>query len=53
MGANPHANQNDVIRDFKAQYMLWPGIKYPMYSFQLMSDWILFITRRVKARLYI
>jgi hypothetical protein len=23
--------------------MLWPLIKYPMYSFQSTSDWILFI----------
>jgi hypothetical protein len=33
--------------------MLWPGIKYNMYSFQTESDWIIFIPRRVKARLYI
>jgi hypothetical protein len=33
--------------------MLWPGIMYPMYSFQSKSHWITFIPRRVKARLNI
>jgi hypothetical protein len=49
----PHAKQNDVIREIKSRYMLWPGIMYPTYSFQSKSDWIIFISRRVKARLYI
>jgi hypothetical protein len=53
MGTNPYAKQNDVIRDLKTRYMLWPGIKYPMYSFQSKSDWIIFIPLRVKARLYV
>jgi hypothetical protein len=33
--------------------MLWPGIKYSMYSFQWKSDSIIFIPRRGKAGLYI
>jgi hypothetical protein len=33
--------------------MLWPAIKYPMYSFQSKSYLIIFIPRRVKAKLYI
>jgi hypothetical protein len=53
IGKKPHAKQNDVIREIKTGYMLWTGIKYPMYSFQSNSDWITFIQRRVKARLYI
>jgi hypothetical protein len=53
IGTNPHAKQYDVIREIKTRYMLWPGIKYPMCSFQSKSDWLIFILRRVKARLYI
>jgi hypothetical protein len=53
IGKNPHAKQNEVIRELKTRYMLWPGIKYPMYSFRSKSDWIIFIPWRVKARLYI
>jgi hypothetical protein len=34
IGANPHSKKNDVIREIKTRYMLWPGIKYPMYSLQ-------------------
>jgi hypothetical protein len=52
IGMNRHVKQNLVIHDLKTCYMLWPGIKYPMYSFQSNSDWIIFIPRRVKARLY-
>jgi hypothetical protein len=37
---NRHAKRNFVIRDVKTRYMLWPGIKYPMHSFQSMSDMI-------------
>jgi hypothetical protein len=33
--------------------MLWPGIKYPIYSFQSKSDSIIFIQRRVEATIYI
>jgi hypothetical protein len=50
---NRHAEQKFVIRDLKTRIMLWTGIKYPIYSFQSKSDWIIFIPRRVKARLYI
>jgi hypothetical protein len=32
IGINPQAKQNVVIRDVKTRYMLWPGVKYPMYS---------------------
>jgi hypothetical protein len=32
IGTNPKAKQNVVIRDLKTRYMLWPGIKYSMYS---------------------
>jgi hypothetical protein len=53
IGTNRHAKQIVVIRDLKTHYMLWPGIKYSMYSFQSKSDWIIFIPLRVKARLYI
>jgi hypothetical protein len=52
IGTNPHAKQNDVIGELKTRYMLWPAIKYPMYSLQSKSDWIIFISRRVKIRLY-
>jgi hypothetical protein len=45
--------QNDVTRDVKTRYMLWPGIKYSMYSCQSKSDSIIFIPRRVKAGLHI
>jgi hypothetical protein len=45
--------KNVVIRDVKTRYMLWPGIKYSMYSFQSKPDSIIYIPRRVKARLYI
>jgi hypothetical protein len=38
LGTDPLAKQNDVIRELKTRYMLWPGIKYPMYSFQSKSD---------------
>jgi hypothetical protein len=50
---NLQAKQNDVIRELETRYMLWPGIKNHMYSFLSKSDWIIFIPRRVKARLYI
>jgi hypothetical protein len=53
IGTNPHEKQNDVIRELKTRYVLWPGIKYPIYSFRTKSDWIVFIPRRVKARIYI
>jgi hypothetical protein len=33
--------------------MLWPGLKYHMYSFKTKSDWIIFIPRRVKVMLYL
>jgi hypothetical protein len=33
--------------------MLWPGIKYPMYSFQSKTDSIISILRPVEARIYI
>jgi hypothetical protein len=49
----PEAKQNNVIREIKTRYMLWPKIMYPMYSFQSKPHWIIFIPRRVKARLYI
>jgi hypothetical protein len=42
-----------VIHDAKTRYILWPGRKYPMYILQSKSDSIIFIPRRVKARLYI
>jgi hypothetical protein len=42
-----------VIRDLKTRYMLWPGIKYTMYSLYSKSDWIIFIPRSVKAGIYI
>jgi hypothetical protein len=51
--SNPHTKQNDVIRETKTRYMLWPGKKYPMYSLESQSHWIIFIPRRVKARLCI
>jgi hypothetical protein len=38
IGTNPHAKQDDVILEIKTSYMLWPGVKYPMYSFQSKSD---------------
>jgi hypothetical protein len=53
IGTNPEAKQNVLIRDVKTGYILWPGIKYPTYSFQSKSDSIIFIPRCVKARLYI
>jgi hypothetical protein len=53
MGTNPHAKQNDDIRELITRYMLWLGIKYPIYSLQSKSDRIIFIPRRVKARIYI
>jgi hypothetical protein len=45
--------KNDVIADLKTRYMPWRGIKYTMYSLQSKSDFIIFIPRRVKARLYL
>jgi hypothetical protein len=45
--------EKNVIHDLKMSYMLWPGIKYTMYSFQSKSDSIIFIPRRIKARIYI
>jgi hypothetical protein len=53
IGANPQVKEYVVIRDAKTRYMLWPGKKYCMYSFQSESDSIIFTPRRVKARLYI
>jgi uncharacterized membrane protein YpjA len=38
IATNRHAKQNDVIGELKTPYMLWPEIKYPMYSFQTNSD---------------
>jgi hypothetical protein len=52
-GTNPQAKQNVVIRDLKTRYMLWPRIKNPMYSFQSKPYLIIFIPRRIKARIYI
>jgi hypothetical protein len=49
----PTRKKYDVIPDLKTRYMLYPGIMYPMYSFQLKSDRIIFIPLRLKARLYI
>jgi hypothetical protein len=51
--SNPLAKQNDVNGELKTRYMLRPGIKYPMYSFQSKSDWMIFIIRHVKASFYI
>jgi soluble P-type ATPase len=48
MNESPRETKNDVIRELKTRYMLWPGIKYPMYSFQSKSDWIIFTPRRKK-----
>jgi hypothetical protein len=45
--------KNVVIHDFKTRYMLWPGIKYSMYIIQSKSASIIFIPRRIRARLYI
>jgi hypothetical protein len=53
IGSNPQAKQNVDIRELNTLYMQWPGIYYPMYSFQSRSHWIIFIPRRVKAWLYI
>jgi hypothetical protein len=53
LGTNPQAKQNVVSRDVKTRYMLWPGIKYSMYSLQSKSDSIIFIPRRGIAGLYI
>jgi hypothetical protein len=50
---NRYGKNSVVIRDLKTQYMLRPGIQYPMYSFTSKSDLIKFILRRVKTRLYI
>jgi hypothetical protein len=47
IGTNPQAKQYVVNRDIKTRYMLWPEIKYSMYSFQSKSDSIIFIPRRV------
>jgi hypothetical protein len=52
IGTNPQAKQNVFIRDVKTRYMLWPGIKYPKHSFISKSDWIIYLPRLVKVRLY-
>jgi hypothetical protein len=53
IGTNPEAKKYVVIHDLKMRNMLWPGIKYPMYSIQSKSDSIIFIPRRIKARIHI
>jgi hypothetical protein len=53
IGSNSQARQNFVIRVLETRYMLWPGIENSMYTFHSNSYWIIFIPRRVKARLYI
>jgi hypothetical protein len=50
---NAHEKQNDVILELKTRYIVWPVIKYTIHSFQSKCDWMIFIPRRVKARLYI
>jgi hypothetical protein len=50
---NPQAKQSVVIRELKTRYMLCPGIKKPMNSFQSKPYLIIFIPRRIKARIYI
>jgi hypothetical protein len=53
IGTNPLLIKTLLFAISKARYMLWPGIKYPKYSFQSNSDSIIFIPRRIKARMYI
>jgi hypothetical protein len=53
IGTNRDAKRNVVNRELKTQYMMFPGIKYTMFSFKSKSDGIIFIRRRVKPILYI
>jgi hypothetical protein len=53
IGTNRRPKKSVVNRDFKTHYVMWPGIKYTICSSQSRYDWIIFIPRRGKARLYI
>jgi hypothetical protein len=53
IGTNRHVKQNVVIHDLIKRYILCPGVKYPMCSFKSNTDSMIFISRRLKARLYI
>jgi hypothetical protein len=53
IGKNSQAKQSVVFRVVKPRYVLWPGIKFSMYSFQSKSDSITIIPGRVKATLCI
>jgi hypothetical protein len=50
---NESPREKIFIHDFKTRYMMWPRIRYPMYSFQSRSGYVKSTPRRVKARLYI
>jgi hypothetical protein len=45
--------ENLLIREIKAHYMLWPGIKYPMFSFQSKSDFLNFVPNVFTLEIYI
>jgi hypothetical protein len=51
-GTNRHAKENG-IHGLKKRYRLFSRIKHHMFSFNLDSNSIIFIPRRVKARLYL
>jgi hypothetical protein len=47
MNESPREKYVDIL-DLKSRNMLWPEIKYTMYSFQSISDRKMFIPREAR-----